>query len=191
MMGDFEHGVQLIEKIKPGLEHFIEQTDSHSKVIMFYKTACLYFGNANFKDAIFWLNKIINSTDVNIREDIHGFARILSLICHYELGNIELIEYNVRSTYRFLLKTQDLHLFQRYILNFLRKLNATMTDKELIRRFKRLRENLIPLTDNQYEKRAFIYFDIISWLESKIENRMIRDIVKEKAEVRERVSAVN
>ena len=191
MMGDFERGVQLIEKIKPGLEQFIEQIDNHSKVIMFYKTACLYFGNANFKEAIFWLNKIINSTDVNIREDIHGFARILSLICHYEIGNIELIEYNVRSTYRFLLKKQDLHLFQRYILNFLRKLNSTMTDEELITRFKRLRNNLMPLTENQYEKRSFIYFDIISWLESKIENRLVRDIVKQKAEMREGVSAVS
>ena len=185
MMGDFERGVQLIEKIKHRLEQFIDRIDNHSRVIMFYKTACLYFGNDNFKDAIFWLNKIINSTDVNIREDIHGFARILSLICHYELGNIELIQYNVRSTYRFLLKTRDLHFFQRYILNFLRKLNATMTDEELITRFKRLRQNLIPLTENQYEKRSFIYLDIISWLEAKIENRIVKDIISEKAMRRE------
>jgi hypothetical protein len=31
-----------------------------------------------------------------------------------------------------------------------------------------------------YEKRAFLYLDIISWLESKIENRRISDIMKEK-----------
>jgi hypothetical protein len=96
-----------------------------------------------------------------------------------------LIQYNVRSTYRFLLKTRDLHFFQRYILNFLRKLNATMTDEELITRFKRLRQNLIPLTENQYEKRSFIYFDIISWLEAKIENRIVKDIISEKAMRRE------
>ena len=188
MMGDFGRGVQLIEKIKPGLEQFIEQLDNHSRVIMFYKTACLYFGNDNFKDAILWLNKIINSTDVNIREDIHGFARILSLVCHYELGNIELIQYNVRSTYRFLLKTKDLHQFQRYILNFLKRLNATMTSKELIKHFEKLRENLIPLSENQYEKRSFIYFDIISWLESKIENRPVKEIIREKAVNREKVT---
>ncbi len=188
MMGDFERGVKLIEKIKPGLEQFIEQIDNKSRVIMFYKTACLYFGNDNFKEAIFWLNKIINSTDINIREDIHGFARILSLICHYELGNIELIEYNVRSTYRFLLKTQDLHQFQRYILNFLKRLKASMTDKELIVHFSKLRENLLPLTHNQYEKRSFIYFDIISWLESKIQNRPVREVIREKAMQRERVA---
>jgi hypothetical protein len=32
---------------------------------------------------------------------------------------------------------------------------------------------------NTYEKRAFLYLDIISWLESKIENRRI-SIMREK-----------
>ena len=32
-----------------------------------------------------------------------------------------------------------------------------------------------------YEKRAFLYLDIISWLTCKIENRSIQDVMKEKA----------
>ena len=36
------------------------------------------------------------------------------------------------------------------------------------------------LQDNKFEKRAFLYFDIISWLESKIENRSVQLIIKEK-----------
>jgi hypothetical protein len=35
---------------------------------------------------------------------------------------------------------------------------------------------------NTYEKRAFLYLDIISWLESKIENRRISDIMEKKNE---------
>ena len=181
MLGDFERGVELIERIRPGLEQFISQLDPHSRMILFYKTACLYFGNNDFKTAINWLNKIINSADVDLREDIHGFARILNLISHFELGNMELIEYYVRSTYRFLLKKEDLHQYQKYILNFLKRLNNSITNDELISRFNNLRNNLLPLADDPYEKRPFIYFDIISWLESKIENRYVRDIIKEKA----------
>lgn len=181
MVGDFDRGVELIERIKPGLEQFISQLDPHSRVILFYKTACLYFGHNDFKSAIHWLNKIINSPDVDLREDIHGFARILNLISHFELGNIELIEYYVRSTYRFLLKKEDLHQYQKYILNFLKKLSSGVTDVELIVRFKKLRSRLLPLTRDPYERRPFIYFDIISWLESKIEHRLIKDIIREKA----------
>ena len=181
MKGDFEQGVLLMNRINTGLEQFIVQIDPHSKMIMFYKTACLYFGNGNYQTAINSLNKIINSQEGDLRKDIHGFARILNLICHYELGNMELIEYYVRSTYRFLLKGEELHQFQKYILNFLVRLKTNITEEELKRRFKSLLKNLIPLSQDPYEKRAFIYFDILSWLESKIEGRNIQEIIKEKA----------
>ena len=35
--------------------------------------------------------------------------------------------------------------------------------------------------DDPYEKRAFLYLDIISWLESKIDRKPLQDIIKEKA----------
>ena len=35
--------------------------------------------------------------------------------------------------------------------------------------------------DDPYEKRAFLYLDIISWLESKISNKPVQVIIKEKA----------
>ncbi|MGL1887328.1 MAG: hypothetical protein OCD76_12515 [Reichenbachiella sp.] len=181
MMGDFQRGVGLIKRIKIGLDQFTLQLDPHSRMIMYYKTACLYFGYGDFKTTIKYLNNIFNQAEGDLREDIHGFARMLNLICHYELGNMELIGYYVRSTYRFLLKKEDLHQFQKYILNFLVRLKANITEKELKQRFDTLRKNLIPLSQDPFEKRAFIYFDIISWLESKIEDRKVQDIIQEKA----------
>ena len=34
----------------------------------------------------------------------------------------------------------------------------------------------------RYERRSFLYLDILSWLESKIQNRSIAEIIKEKAQ---------
>ena len=50
--------------------------------------------------------------------------------------------------------------------------------------FKALLEQLKPLETNPYEKRAFIYFDIISWLEGKIEGREVQEVIQEKARTR-------
>jgi hypothetical protein len=184
LMGEFSGGVKLMTRIKPRLEQFIKEIDLHSRVILFYKTACLYFGDEDFNTSIVWLNKIINAKDVDLREDILGFARILNLIAHYELGNMDSIEYYVRSTYRFLLKNGEILKFQKYILNFLVRLNTNITKEELVKRFQALRENLIALSHDPYERRAFMYFDIISWLESKIEARPVAAIIKEKALLR-------
>ena len=181
MKGDFSHGVLLMDKIKPRMDEYVERLDDHSRVIMYYKVACLYVGNSDFGEALIWLNKIINTEKDDLREDIHGFARILQLICHFEMGHNEVIDYYVRSTYRFLLKTENLQMYQKNILNFLKKLSISISDEEILNRFERLRQQLLPLEQNPYEKRAFIYFDIISWLESKLQNRPVQDIIKEKA----------
>ncbi|WP_020532723.1 hypothetical protein [Flexithrix dorotheae] len=183
MLGEFAQGVARFNKFKTNLEVYINRLDEHSKLIMFYKIACLYFGNADHRMVISWLNKIINTSDIDLREDIHCFARIVNLVSHYELGNTDVIEYYIKSTYRFLLKKDDLHLYQKYILNFLKRLNKEMTEEKLLEQFKNLRDQLLPLTSNRFEKRPFIYFDIISWLESKIQKRPIQEIVREKANV--------
>jgi hypothetical protein len=39
---------------------------------------------------------------------------------------------------------------------------------------------LQPLEKNKLESRAFMYLDIISWLESKIQNKDVQTIIKEK-----------
>ena len=183
MLGDFAIGVRLLNKIKPRIEQIIAQLDNHSTLIMYYKMACLYFGNGDYREAIYWLNQIINSEAVDIREDIHSFARIVNLISHYELGNVDVIDYYIRSTYRFLLKKDDMYDFQRYILKFLKKLSYHFTEDQLIPEFKKLRKQLLPLQNNPYEKRAFIYFDIISWLECRIEKRSVAEVISEKAQV--------
>jgi hypothetical protein len=181
MLGDFGYGVSLIRKIEHFLEPFVKQLDNHSRLIFYYKVACLYFGDDRYSECILWLNKIHATDQIDLREDIHSFARILSLISHYELGNTDVIDYYIRSTYRFLLRRKDLYSFQKYILRFLKKLGQHLTEKELIHAFLQLRNQLLPLQENPYERRAFMYFDIISWLESKLENRQVGEIINEKA----------
>jgi len=183
MTGDFSHGVHLMKKIKPRIDEYIARLDSHSRLIMYYKIACLYVGYSNFAEALIWLNRIFNTEQKVMREDIHGFSRILSLICHYELGHTDILDYHVRSTYRFLMKRENLQQYHKYILNFLKNLNPNISEKEMIEQFEKLRQQLIPLEVNPYEKRAFIYFDIISWLEGKIQNRPVQDIIQEKAKL--------
>ncbi len=189
MLGEFQKGVNLLQRIETRLESYIGMLDKHSELVLFYKIACLYFGNGNYRKALKWLQRIINSDDQDIREDVHSFARIINLITHYELGNRDVIDYYIRSTYRFLLKKEDLHAFQQLILDFLKNLSREITQKQLIDRFKKLRVQLITLSKSKYDKRAFVYFDIISWLESKIENQSIEDVIKRK--IREQMAPVS
>lgn len=180
MMGEFKRGTRIVSKLEKELERFIPILDEHTVLIFYYKIACLYFGAGNFKQSAKWLNKIINSQEGGLREDLHAFARIILLICHYELGNIELLDYSIRSTYRFLLQKGDMHKYQQYIIKFLKSLHMNISAKELLKKFERLYHQLSPLEKQVYEKRPFLYFDIISWLESKISGISVETIIRNK-----------
>ena len=59
-----------------------------------------------------------------------------------------------------------------------------LSQEDLMERFIKLKAQLLQLVNSTYEKRAFIYFDIISWLESKIEKRPVQDIIQQKAQLK-------
>lgn len=181
MLGKFSSGVKLLHRIGNDLDDFIIRSDEHSRIILFYKIACLYFGNEQYGKSLEYLNRVLKDEKEDLREDIHSFARILSLIAHYELGNVEVIDYYIRSAYRFLLKKGDLQFYHKYILRFLRKIASGFTEEQLIPEFELLLEKLRPLQNIRYEKRAFIYFDIIAWLESKIMGKTVQTRIQERA----------
>jgi hypothetical protein len=180
MLGEFTSGTRIVTRLEHELNALIPKLDKHYLLIFYYKIACLYFGAGEYKRAIFWLNKIINFQDDDVRVDISSFARILSLISHYELKNYDLLEYQIKSTYRFLAKNGNLGLYQKIILGFIRKLSAGMNEKSIKAEFVKLKNALVKLQEDPFNRKAFVYFDIISWLESKIESRSVQEIIKEK-----------
>jgi hypothetical protein len=177
--GSFVDAIELVPEIETFIQEFEGKLDDHRILVFYYKIACIYFGNGDNKLAIDYLNKIIQFKGMNLREDIQCFARILNLIAHFELGNDDLVAYQVRSVYRFLIKMDDLHGVQKEVLGFIRNLPLP-TEVELKRQFKILRSKLLRLLSNPYEKRPFLYLDIISWLECKIEGTPVKSVISEK-----------
>lgn len=181
MEGTFTEGLSLIPEITKRMEDLRYKMDHHRVLLFYYKIACLYFGHGDNQMAIRYLNEIINFKDVQLREDIHGFARILSLIAHYELGNTDLLEYHIKSVFRHLVKKDNLQKVQKEIIKFLRR--VPMMKPELMKtEFLNLKLRLVDISNDHYEKRAFLYLDIISWLESKVEDLSIQDVIKRKFE---------
>jgi len=185
--GTFTEGLELVPRINQFIDDYHRNLDSHQILVFYYKLASLYFGSGDFRSALKYENRVLQYKDITIRGDIHSFTRLLNLVTHFELGNDDLVEYQVKSTYRFLSRMDNLQEVQRYILDFIRRLSH-IEPGQLKTEFRWLRDKLISLESNPFEKRAFLYLDIISWLESKIQNRPVQEIIREKA-LRERQSA--
>ena len=183
--GSFETAEQLVPLILEKIEHHQEHMDEHHEMLFYYKIACIYFGNDKHAESIFYLEKIISNKNLSMREDLMCFSRLLYLIVNYELGIDFNLEAQIRNTYKFLIKMNDLQEVQKEIIRFMRSLNS-IYPSDIKKEFIKMREHFLVLEQNTYEKRAFLYLDIISWLESKIENKKIGDIIRTKAKLNNR-----
>ncbi|BDC98521.1 hypothetical protein [Persicobacter psychrovividus] len=177
--GEFEKGIEVIPKIEEGLQEHKRHLDKQIILSLYYKIACLYFGNADYKLAIKYLNLIITERNTDLRGDIHAFARLLIVICYFELQEYDYLEYLLKSTYRYLMKEEELYEVQRVVLRFIRRLPFLLPD-QLMDEFKKYRALLEELRNDPRELRPFLYLDLIIWLDHKIEQKSIAQLSQER-----------
>ena len=167
MSADYEHGVHFLKDLIPVLNDKNNLWDASRLMVFNYKIACIYFGNGDYDNTVTYLNKVEEIAQPRLKVDIQCFSKILNLITHYELGNEQLVRYRIMSVFRFLLKMGELEKVQLEILKFIRK-TPRMSKVSIIEEFKALRRSLVEIETERFEKRPFLYLDIISWLDSKI-----------------------
>jgi len=175
--GSFSEGLAMVPTMEEKLKEIEMYMDSHRVLVFYYKIACLYFGAGQADKAIDYLNRIIH-WKLNLRDDLQCYARLLHLIAHYELGNMEIVNYLSKSVYRYMAKMNNLGAVEEVLFNFIRK--SIQSGGEINQSFQDLLDTLQPLEKNKLESRAFMYLDIISWLESRIQGKDVQSIIKEK-----------
>ena len=179
MEGTFKEGLPLVPEILEGLVKHKSRIDEHHVMVFYYKIASLYFGIGEHRKCIKFLDKIISNKSLQMREDLLCFSRILNLVAHYEAGLDYNLEALIKSTYRFLIKMEDLYLVQKEMIKFLKRL-GDIYPQDIKAAFKQLHSKLKVFENDPYEKRAFLYLDVLSWLESKIENKSVESIIRRK-----------
>lgn len=176
--GTFTKGLKMVPFLEEMLIKYGQYLDRHRVMVFYYKIACLYFGSGDNENTIHYLNRIINQKD-DLRTDLQCYSRLLHLIAHYELGNYDLLEYLIKSVYRYMAKMENISKVETAMLDFLKtalKFNTSTIKPE----FEKLLNRLRKYQSNKLESRAFAYLDVISWLESKIYNKNVQDVIREK-----------
>ena len=178
MLGTFKEGLHLVPEIEEKLREYALFLDTHRVLVFNYKIATLYFGSENYDTCIDYLQRIIND-NVDMRSDLQCYARVLHLMAHYELGNYEILEYLIKSVYRFMPRMENLTVVEEEMFKFLgTSLNLSRT--KLKPAFEKFLQKIKHLEKNRFETRAFAYLDIVSWVESKVYEKPMSAILKEK-----------
>lgn len=175
--GAFNEGIKIIPEVEAFIQRYQNHLDIHHRMLLYYKIACLYFGNGDYDACMSYLKRIISTRDPLIRRDLQCYARILNLICSYESGSDYNIDYQIRAVYVFLDKMNDLQQVQKEMIHFLKRLNSVYAS-DLKEAFRKLYETLKPYEHHPYERRTFYYLDVLSWLQSKVEGIPVGEVIR-------------
>ncbi|MEP7266818.1 MAG: hypothetical protein ABI844_04255 [Saprospiraceae bacterium] len=176
MEGKFSEGIEAVPGTLRRIERYEDKLDEHRILVFYFKIAWMYIGAGDPRSASNYLDRIIDLKSIPLREDLQGYARLLNLIAHYEMGNKGLLSYLVRSSNYFLKKMHDLNKVQKATLHFFNRLiNAdTFKEKELFASFL---PELEELSKDHFEQQAFIYLDILHWVESKVHGIPVSQVI--------------
>lgn len=177
--GSFTENIGIIKDIEQFLNKNQDRLGHYEITMLHYKIACIYFGVGNYDKCLLYLQKIIAVRDVMIRRDILCFARILNLIASYESARDSNLDLQIKNVYSYLIKMNDMYAVQKEMMAFLKRLH-TITASEVRGEIKKLYETLKQYEGDSFEQRPFLYMDILSWLQSKIEGKSFEKIMQEK-----------
>lgn len=178
MTGTFREGLAIIPHIDERLQQDGLYIDHHRILVFNYKIASLYFGSGNYNKAIDYLNRIITD-NADLRIDLQCYARLLHLMSHYEMGNDEIIESLMKSVYRFMAKMKNLTVVEEEMFRFVRN-SFHLTTRQLKPELEKFLHKIKHLEKNRFETRSFAYLDVISWLEAKVYNKTMSDVIHDK-----------
>src|SRR5882762_7815990 len=152
MMGNFKEAIKLVPDIEQKLTEYDLFIDRHRILVLNYKIASLYFGSGDYDTCIDYLQRIIND-QMDLRNDLQCYARVLHLMAHYELKNFDLMESLTKSVYRFMARRERFTKVEEEMFKFLRTSFQT-SRANLKAEFEKFLHKIRAFEGNRYEARA-------------------------------------
>jgi len=178
--GTFSNAETVIAKSLNRIRRYNYKLDDHRIMVFYYKFAWLYLGAGKVNKSIDYLNRIINNELNKLRVDLQNYSRVLQLICHYELGNFDILQYLLNTHSNYFNRQQSLNTFLKLAMNMFHELRMKgISDHKSV--FEQYLNEFKKIGRTRYKRRALVYLDIISWLESKIAGISLEQVIQNKA----------
>jgi len=165
--------------IESDLKNYRNEVPLNLKALLLVNLASFYILDSNYQSALNSLNSVLNDPALALRTDVIEIAKILQLLIHYELGNYDLIEYLAESAHKFFKSKKRSLKLESLLVNFFKSVIKTSQDehKEM---FGELNFKIIKTLKEIEGNSPQVYFDFVSWSESKYKGIPFIDVIRSK-----------
>jgi tetratricopeptide (TPR) repeat protein len=142
--------------------------------------AQIYFYWGKYDTVLNLLNDVLNNPRNGVRTDFYCYAKVLLLITYWEMGNLSIMPYELKSTRHFFESRLALIDSDRIILRFIEKnLQKEVNSRSLVEPFRQFKRDLESCFIDKFNKRPTEYIDVTLWAESKIQRLPMTEIERE------------
>lgn len=160
-----------IRAVLPGLKEKIEvygdKINPVNRQSKMYRISLGYFQLGEYATCLKLLSELDAGNKVQFRYDVKMSIKLLKLLCHYAIGNYEILELETRAYQHFLNGHGRMFLPEGLLLNFFQKVGETSSSTERTLR-KELAESLAHLAKQSYaDGHVLAYYDLPKWLNGR------------------------
>ncbi len=170
--GDKNDILTIVQTVSQELSIHVAFVATPQLYDLYFYMARAYFLAKEYKQALHYTNMVINDTKFKSRADFLNTLWLFNLLIHYELGNDFTLEYLSKSTMGYLKRKDRLYKVERLVVNFIRKVDRYRSSQTEYVELNRLHQELLQCKKDQFEQKAFQYFDYELWAADKV---VVRD----------------
>lgn len=165
-----EHQASLIDKM------LLLKEQQQAKMSLYI--ALIHLGNGEYRKARKRLSATIGRGHL-YSLPLFRTIRIVNVMIHYELGDIDYIQSEIRSIKREMSKNKGYNLkVESFLLKFLNYSFADTNRKKRAEIWESMAEEVHALYADKYETQILRKFDFVAWVEAKIFEVPLSDILK-------------
>lgn len=173
--GDVPALQQLISSLDKDLEHYRTKLSPLRLSYFLFKKAGIEIQLGTSDKALKTLNELLNGNQLEQREDIFTYARMIEVVAQYDMGKFELLPYTIRSLQRFLKKRSEEFSFELDLIKYLSKACKMKPIEDRAELWSKLlaemEEN--PLT---YASSANRYFNFVNWVKAQVRGASMTEV---------------
>jgi hypothetical protein len=137
-----------------------------------YNIAIAHFFLEQHSPALHALNAILHDQQSQHRLDIQQATRLMQAVVHFQLGNLDLLDYLLRSVRRYLQARGALHEFEETLISGLKRLAGNPSERLPI--LTRLQAQLALLREDPQNAEAPGLQEVQYWVQAQIEGVPLR-----------------
>lgn len=173
--GQFGQAGQLFPKVLAGFEDFGKDLNPAFRFPFHYFFAYTCFALSDYDQALIYLEPLIYQVELQFKQELFRFARLLQLIIHLERADYEYLFSLLRSTRRYLKRLGGTHPLEETILKFL----AGVPYADERGAFQELYKDLTGHHAEICSPHILHHFQFLVWIRSHLERRSFVEIFQE------------